>query len=116
MISRLISNEVFLSVFKVIEQNRPICVFSLFVHFSSFWTDFFVFLSDNFMFDKLKSVAYNALNHQNIYIKSNNCYIAEIFKIVNYTRHYFCLINIMTLVGHICRHYVDRLKVFFKIR
>lgn len=114
MISRLISNEVFLSVFKVIEQNRPICVFSLFVHFSSFWTFFFVFLSDNFIFDKLKSVADNAFkNYQNIYIKSNNFYLAEIFKIVNSTRHYFCLINIMTLVGHKCRHYVDRLKVFF---
>lgn len=67
MISRLISNKVFLSVFKVIEQNWPICVFSLFVHFSSFWTGFF--LSDNFIFDKLKSVADNALNYQNIYIK-----------------------------------------------
>lgn len=88
------------------------CLF-IFHHFGRLF--FFVFLSDNFIFDKLKSVADNALNYQNIYIKSNNIYIAEIFKIVNSTRHYFCLINIMTLVGHICRHFVDRLKVFLKL-
>lgn len=104
----IISNEVLISVLKVIEYNLPFCVFIV-CFFLSFGT-FFVFVSDNFIFDKLKSVADNApnvyfTNYQNIWSRMNFILLNTFLNSLS-TEHYFLKVEIMTLVEHICRFWM----------